>query len=145
MVGLRILPLAGLVITLGLLAGCTDSAREDADGPTGRPTERVSTTPLPSSSPLKGPPPMPRASKAATLSVEHCWIDPVRFDGHLWAVAPDDQFGAGGGTPANWEDRGLITRVGDSRSRYEDKGGAVLRLVLAPEPEAAQVFEQGCD
>jgi hypothetical protein len=79
------------------------------------------------------------------LPVGHCWIDPVRFDGTEWAVVPQDQFGWGGGRPdSSWDGKGIITRLSESRTRYVDRGGHVLRLVPADDPEAAAVFKHGC-
>lgn len=85
------------------------------------------------------------ASQRIKLPVGHCWIDPVRFDGALWAVGAKDQFGSGEGFSRRWAGRGTITRLSELRSRYVDDGGHVLRLVPADDPRAARVFERGCD
>lgn len=87
----------------------------------------------------------PPASRQIAMPVGHCWIDPVRFDGLKWAVAPQDQFGWGGRTPKNWDGQGVIVRLSETRSRYTDRGGHVLRLVPAVDPSAAAVFKRGCD
>lgn len=87
----------------------------------------------------------PPASRQIAMPVGHCWIDPVRFDGLKWAVAPKDQFGWGGGTPKNWAGQGVIMRLSESRSRYTDRGGHALRLVPAVDPSSAAVFKRGCD
>lgn len=136
----------GLAMTLGLLVSCTGSTRDDANGPTEGRTERVSSppSPPPSSSPSHSEEPLPqtpRASSVITLPVGHCWIDPVRFDGMLWAVVRRDQFGYGGGTPNHLEGRGRLTRLSETRSLYRDDGGPVLRLVPATQPMAASVFK----
>lgn len=86
-----------------------------------------------------------QTSSAASMPLGHCWIDPVRFDGSVWAVAANDQFGSGGGMPNSWVGEGTLTRVSSDESEYKDEGGTILRLVPADRPAAAAVFEQGCD
>lgn len=89
---------------------------------------------------MKGP-----ARASIRLPVGHCWIDPFRFEGVTWAVAPKDQFGWGAGHPRGWDGSGTIERLSQSSSKYVDSGGHLLRLVPADDPEAAEIFTQGCD
>ena len=125
---------AGLFVALLILGACGD----EQDPP--------STGADPSAAaPELAPDPTSAASRRLVLSVGHCWIEPVRFDGADWAVVAADQTGWGGGMPDGWQGHGTLTRLSVGRSQYEDDGGPVLNLVLADQPDAAQVFKQGCD
>jgi hypothetical protein len=128
-----------ILVAVFLSGGCTsEPAAPTSDAaPTMRSTEAA--TPEPSSRPTQS------ASRRIEMPVGHCWIDPVHFDGLAWAVVPQDQFGRGGGISRSWDGKGVITRLSESRSRYADRGGHVLRLVPADDSEAAAVFKQGCD
>ena len=125
--------LLGSAVALALLAA-TGCSSHDADAP--EPARADASTASTAAE---------QTSAAASMPLGHCWIDPVRFDGSLWAVAPRDQFGSGGGMPSNWIGEGTLTRVSSDESEYEDEGGTTLRLVPADRPAAAAVFEQGCD
>jgi hypothetical protein len=127
-----------VLVGLLLVGACTSEpaapARDAAPATSGE-----AATPEPSSEPTQ------RASRRIKMPVGHCWIDPVAFDRSEWAVVRQDQFGWGGGTPRGWDGQGVITRLSDSSSRYADRSGHVLRLVLADDPRAAAIFRQVCD
>lgn len=73
--------------------------------------------------------PLPAKSIPTTIEAGHCWIDPVRIDGHLWGVDRRDQFGWGGGVPKGWTGRGVVAQKG-THFVFTDDGGATLRLWL---------------
>lgn len=68
------------------------------------------------------------ASPPTTILVRtnHCFVEPVRFDGELWNVPFSEQFGWGGQMPEEWKGAGTIERVDEAESKYVDDGGAVL-------------------
>jgi hypothetical protein len=78
------------------------------------------------------------------LTVGHCWISPVEFEGQTWVVRKSEQFGWGGNVPDGWVGEGSITRVAEDQSLYEDRGGLELSLVLEDSPEAAWLKKALC-
>jgi hypothetical protein len=64
-----------------------------------------------------------------TLEVGHCWVEPLDYDGEVWAVLTEDQFGWGGGWSDGFRSVGTLVREGRSMI-YTDAGG--LRLVMWP-------------
>ena len=69
------------------------------------------------------------------LEVGHCWIEPVSFDGRMWDVVEEDQFGWGGGQPDDFRGTGQAWRAGDVVT-YVDGSGEWLTLVPAGDPWA---------
>jgi hypothetical protein len=62
------------------------------------------------------------------VTVNHCGVDPVTFDGRTWTVQPH-AFDATN-APATFSGRGRLEKVGETRLDYVDRAGA--RLVLRP-------------
>lgn len=84
----------------------------------------------------------PAVSGPLTLDVGHCWIEPVSFDGRIWDVVEEDQFGEGGGHPATFVSTGTAWVAGDLVF-YEDDSGK--SLILVPEGDPWTIERKGCD
>lgn len=76
------------------------------------------------------------------LSVGHCWVETLTYDGRDWEVRDEDQFGTGGGQPDGFRSMGTVT-VGGDLLTYVDASGARLELVPAAAPGTA-ANERGC-
>ena len=74
-----------------------------------------------------------RDAHPLALEVGHCWIAPVEFEGEVWDVMAEDQFGWGGGAPRGFASTGEAWRAGDVVS-YRDDSGTLLTLVPADGP-----------
>jgi hypothetical protein len=81
-------------------------------------------------------------ARPLTLEVGHCWIEPVSFDGAMWDVVEEDQFGWGGAQPDDFRGTGEAWRAGDVVT-YVDASGVWLTLVPAEDPWALD--RGGCD
>ena len=81
---------------------------------------------------------LPHNLQKVAISLGHCWMEPVHFDGEVWNPPYDEQFGWGGDVPSQWRGEGIMIRVGQNRARYVDGGGATLLLIPADSP-AAQI------
>jgi len=68
--------------------------------------------------------------------MSHCFVEPIAFDGQLWNVPFEDQFGLGGLEPKNWRGSGVITRISERRAQYEDDGGATVLFLPVDHPAA---------
>lgn len=90
----------------------------------------------------------PQYSTPAPARVEielgHCFVEPVTFDGEMWNVAIDQQFGWGGMQPSNWRGRGLMVRIGENRARYRDDGGGVVIFLPVDDPSVQEVEKALC-
>jgi hypothetical protein len=129
----------GVVLPLLLLGTGACTAEPSA------PPREAATSSAPSADEGSGTATASSPERLVTLTVGHCWIDPVGFEGERWVAVMRDQFGWGGGdAPKAWEVRGMIMRESDSRSRYIDVGGEVLDLVPITSPEGAEVLDQAC-
>lgn len=84
------------------------------------------------------------AGSEVQLTVGHCWIRPVGFEGQTWVVRKSEHFGWGGHIPDGWIGEGSIARVDEDQSVYTDQGGLELRLVLEDSPTAAWLKKALC-
>ncbi|MDQ4052863.1 MAG: hypothetical protein M3237_09195 [Actinomycetota bacterium] len=75
------------------------------------------------------------SAQPLTLDVGHCWIEPVSFDGRMWDVVEEEQFGWGGQQPTDFRGTGEAWRAGDIVT-YVDASGHWLTLVPAGDPWA---------
>jgi hypothetical protein len=58
--------------------------------------------------------------------MNHCFVEPVKFDGKQWNVEFKKQFGWGGMEPKNWKGVGHMTYVSPDEATFVDDGGAVV-------------------
>ncbi len=79
-----------------------------------------------------------------SVEVNHCFVEPVAFDGQVWNVPFDRQFGWGGLQPENWKGHGVMTRVSEDRARFEDDGGSTVAFRPADDPSVRPVEKALC-
>jgi len=89
------------------------------------------------------------ATKAPLARVEvkmnHCFVEPVSFDGEQWNVPFDMQFGWGGMEPKRWRGAGVMTRVGEDQARFKDDGGSTVVFRPVDDPLVQPVEDAICD
>lgn len=122
-----------------LVSGCTATTESTtpADAPTTHTPESV--TAGEEVSPTATP-----TSARVKVEMGHCFVEPVAFDGERWNVPRDKQFGTGGLQPANWRGTGVMTRVGEDRARFKDRGGAVVVFRPVDDPAVRGVENAIC-
>lgn len=92
-------------------------------------------------------------SVPVTLTVGHCWVEPVSVGGRRWDVVREDQFGWGGpmprrlalprpGTAGTAELTGTLAVAGDTAVYVDDSGA---RLTLVPAGDPWTLTRRGCD
>ncbi len=79
------------------------------------------------------------------VEMNHCFVEPVLFDGQEWNVPFDRQFGWGGLEPKNWRGTGVMMRVSEDRARFEDDGGSTVAFRPADDPSVQPVEKTLCD
>ncbi|MGH3346720.1 MAG: hypothetical protein ACRDO4_07040 [Nocardioides sp.] len=96
-------------------------------------------------------PPTPEAGSASPDTAEvqvtlgHCFVEPVAFDGELWNVPFRKQFGWGGLAPQGWVGTGVMMRADEDTVRFEDDGGAVVVFRPVEHPSVNRVENAPCD
>ena len=85
------------------------------------------------------------ASARLKVEVNHCFVEPVSFDGEQWNVPFGEQFGWGGMQPKHWHGAGVMVRAGANEARFEDDGGATLVFRPVGDPSVRQVERALCD
>lgn len=108
------------------------------------PVAPAARTPVTSISPTTVATSMADVETRVTLDVGHCWVEYVEFDGALWGIPFEKQFGWGGRLPKNWKGTGVMKRLADDRARYTDDGGKVLDMLPASGPSVYEVEGKGC-
>lgn len=124
----RLTPAIALAVAASL-AGCSSGSSEPEFRPE-VPRSGTTASSVPAS-----------ATAAINVSMNHCFVEPISFDGQLWNVPFDDQFGWGGLEPKNWRGSGVITRISEHRARYDDDGGATVLFLPVDHPSV--VFPSG--
>jgi hypothetical protein len=77
--------------------------------------------------------------------MNHCFVEPVAFDGSEWNVPFKQQFGGGGLQPKAWIGQGSMVRVSESQARFEDDGGSIVQFRLVDDPLVTPVDHALCD
>jgi hypothetical protein len=108
--------LAGFACVTALITACAGM----------EPTPEVGYNQAPSAAPL---------TRRTALTMGHCFVRPVAFDGDKWGLLRVRQFGWGGEQPPSWKGSGTITRLDDTHARYEDDGGTTWLLRPADHPK----------
>lgn len=85
------------------------------------------------------------ASGRVTIQMNHCFVEPVTFDGEQWNVPFEQQFGWGGLQPKRWQGVGVMMRLGEQKARFSDKGGATIVFRPVDHPSVREVEKTGCD
>jgi hypothetical protein len=85
------------------------------------------------------------ASARVSVEINHCWVEPVSFDGEQWNVPFENQFGWGGPTPKRWQGAGIMVRAGVNEARFEDDGGATVLFRPMDDPSVRLVEHALCD
>lgn len=83
-------------------------------------------------------------SVRVTIEMNHCWVEPVSFDGEQWNVPFRRQFGWGGLQPRNWQGTGVMVRLGENRARFDDDGGASVVFLPVDDPRVTPVETALC-
>ena len=120
---------AAAVAQVALTAGCSTTPDDEHTSPP-RP-ETTSTTDE-------------RTSTRLDVEVNHCFVEPVSFDGQLWNVPFEDQFGWGGLEPENWQGSGVMVRLAEDTARFDDDGGAEVVFKPADDPAVRPVERAQC-
>ena len=104
-----------------------------------------------SSTPVASAPPTtvtsaPRVTARVALTIGHCVVEYVDFDGQTWGLTKEQQFGRGGGAvPPKWPSRtGLMERLSADRARYTDDAGTVLDFLPADDPAVFRIEGRLC-
>lgn len=104
---------------------------------------------LPTDGSIPGSAESPSTASPATSRVEvetnHCFVEPVAFDGERWNVPFNRQFGWGGMEPRSWQGAGVMTRVSDDRARFRDDGGSTVGFRPVKHRSVRPVETAGCD
>lgn len=85
------------------------------------------------------------ASARVTVEVNHCFVEPVSFDGEQWNVPFKKQFGWGGMQPTHWQGAGVMVRAGENEARFKDDGGATVVFRPVDDPSVRLVEKALCD
>jgi len=89
------------------------------------------------------------ASKGTSARIEvkmnHCFVEPVPFDGERCNVPFDRQFGWGGLQPKRWRGTGVMVRVGENQARFKDDGGLTVVFRPVDAPSVRPVKKALCD
>ncbi|MCW2791423.1 MAG: hypothetical protein JWO76_521 [Nocardioides sp.] len=123
----RLLALPAVVVAAVLVVGCA-AMPEPEPAPHAEPSS------------ASGP-----ASVRVRVELGHCFVEPVSFDGEMWNVAFEDQFGWGGVPPRHWRGTGVIERVDDDEARFRDDGGATVVFRPLDDPSVRRVERAPCD
>jgi hypothetical protein len=83
-------------------------------------------------------------SARVQVEVNHCFVEPVSFDGVQWNVPFKEQFGWGGMEPKHWMGTGTMVRTGQYEARFEDDGGATLVFRPVDHPSVRPVEKALC-
>jgi hypothetical protein len=85
------------------------------------------------------------ASARVNVEMNHCFVEPVSFDGEQWNVPFKKQFGWGGPQPSHWQGTGVMVRAGKHDARFKDDGGAMVVLRPVDDPSIRPVENALCD
>lgn len=77
--------------------------------------------------------------------MNHCFVEPLSFDGEQWNVPFDRQFGWGGLEPKHWRGAGVMTRLGEDQARFKDDGGSTVVFRPVDDPLVQSVEDALCD
>jgi hypothetical protein len=122
----RSLTVLGAVLIAALATSCT--ATND---------EALPKDPVPSTTEL--------TSAWVAIQMNHCFVEPVSFDGEQWNVPFQRQFGWGGLQPKRWQGVGTMQRVNEDMARFQDEGGAVVVFRPVDHPTVRRVEKALCD
>lgn len=89
-------------------------------------------------------PPAVSTTERIDVTLDHCFVEPVSFDGEDWNVPFDRQFGWGGLEPADWRGSGMMHRVAADRARFEDDGGSTVIFRQVDDPAVSPVEDAVC-
>ncbi len=123
----RLLTLTAAVALAVLATGCTATTNSEPS-----PGGEASSATQPSSARVK-------------VEVNHCFVEPVSFDGEQWNVPFTKQFGWGGMQPERWQGDGVMVRVDENKARFQDDGGATVVFKPVDDPAVRPVEKALCN
>jgi hypothetical protein len=125
----RLPALPAVAALVALATGCTATTGSEQPSPRGQ--EAAGAT-EPGSARLK-------------VEMNHCFVEPVTFDGRQWNVPFKKQFGWGGMEPKHWQGAGVMVRVAENTARFNDDGGAAVVFKPVDDPAVRPVEKAVCD
>lgn len=72
-------------------------------------------------------PPLPEPLPRVMVSLYHCGVDPLSFDGQIWEAGPATLFDQTN-APREWVGRGTVSRPTPSELVYQDDSGIEVRF-----------------
>jgi len=76
--------------------------------------------------------------------MNHCFVEPVSFDGEQWNLPFEEQFGWGGLEPKHWRGTGVMVRIDKDQARFEDDGGSTVLFRPVDDPLVRPVEDALC-